>query len=233
MHIYIASKRKKKERKKENSTCAQRRLRVWSEFSLSAWRKLGSLPTHWAHIEDYDLTRRMPRLIWVFAGRKDHFVGLVMRRLITLNVHLLSNWNARVEKKKCRCVDIYIVKYPLNILMQLSRSINLAAPIINFPSLKRQPTHKKQAPPPPWPSPPHQPIVVHQTFATEPLALNKVIIVMSVEPKLEDLKTHKSLIHTTATWRWLSYRSAGNIDQVRPTSLLRRDFNDMSHRSPN
>ena len=35
---------------------------------------LGSLPTHWAHIEDYDQTGRMPRLIWVFAGRKDHFV---------------------------------------------------------------------------------------------------------------------------------------------------------------
>ena len=42
---------------------------VWSEFSLSAWRKLGSLPTHWAHSEDSDQTGRMPRLIWVFAGR--------------------------------------------------------------------------------------------------------------------------------------------------------------------
>ena len=27
---------------------------VWSEFSLSAWRKLGSLATHWAHSEDSD-----------------------------------------------------------------------------------------------------------------------------------------------------------------------------------
>ena len=26
---------------------------VWSEFSLSAWRKLGSLATEWAHIEDW------------------------------------------------------------------------------------------------------------------------------------------------------------------------------------
>ena len=42
---------------------------VWSESSLSAWRKLGSLPTHWAYIEDSDQTGRMPRLIWVFAGR--------------------------------------------------------------------------------------------------------------------------------------------------------------------
>ena len=41
---------------------------VWSESSLSAWRKLGSLATHWAHSEDSDQTGRMPRLIWVFTG---------------------------------------------------------------------------------------------------------------------------------------------------------------------
>ena len=50
--------------------CAQRKLRsAWAESSLSAWRKPGSLATHWAHSEDSDQTRRMPRLIWVFAGR--------------------------------------------------------------------------------------------------------------------------------------------------------------------
>ena len=42
---------------------------VWSESLLSAWRKLGSLVTHWAHSEDADQTGRMPRLIRVFAGR--------------------------------------------------------------------------------------------------------------------------------------------------------------------
>ena len=42
---------------------------VWSESSLSAWRKLGSLATHWVHSKDSDQTGRMPRLIWVFAGR--------------------------------------------------------------------------------------------------------------------------------------------------------------------
>ena len=42
---------------------------VWSESSLSVWRKLGSLATHWAHSEDSVQTGRMPRLIWVFAGR--------------------------------------------------------------------------------------------------------------------------------------------------------------------
>ena len=42
---------------------------VWSESSLSAWRNLGPLATHWAHSKDADQTGRMPRLIWVFAGR--------------------------------------------------------------------------------------------------------------------------------------------------------------------
>ena len=41
---------------------------VWSESSLSAWRKLGSLATQWAHSKDSDQTRQMPRLIRVFAG---------------------------------------------------------------------------------------------------------------------------------------------------------------------
>ena len=41
---------------------------VWSESPLSAWRKLGSLATHWAHSEDSDQTGRMPRLIWVSLG---------------------------------------------------------------------------------------------------------------------------------------------------------------------
>ena len=42
---------------------------VWSESLLSAWRKLRSLATNWAHSIDSDQTGRMPRLIWVFAGR--------------------------------------------------------------------------------------------------------------------------------------------------------------------
>ena len=36
---------------------------VWSESSLSALRKSGSLATHWAHSEDSDQSGRMPRLI--------------------------------------------------------------------------------------------------------------------------------------------------------------------------
>ena len=45
------------------------------QSSLSAWRKLGSLATHWVHSKDSDQTGQMPSLIWVFAG---NFVGFVM-----------------------------------------------------------------------------------------------------------------------------------------------------------
>ena len=55
---------------------------VWSESSLSAWRKLGCWATHWVHSEDSDQTGWMPRLISVFAGRRCHFVGFVLRQLI-------------------------------------------------------------------------------------------------------------------------------------------------------
>ena len=68
--------------------CAQRRqislgiCPVWSESSLSAWRKLGSLATHSVHSEGSDQTGQMPMLIWVFAGRTCHIVGFVMLWLI-------------------------------------------------------------------------------------------------------------------------------------------------------
>ena len=54
---------------------------VWSESSLSAWRKLGSSATI-KRTAKTDQTGQMPRLIWVFAGRTCHFVGFVMRQLI-------------------------------------------------------------------------------------------------------------------------------------------------------
>ena len=58
---------------------------VWSESSLSAWRKLGSLATHWAHSEDSDQTGWMPRLIWVISGGTCHFVCFVMTRLLSVH----------------------------------------------------------------------------------------------------------------------------------------------------
>ena len=60
----------------QNGMCIQQRLKislgicpVLTESSLSIWRKLGSLATHWVRSKDSDQTGRMPRLIWVFAGR--------------------------------------------------------------------------------------------------------------------------------------------------------------------
>ena len=42
---------------------------VWSEYSLSACRSVWFLATHRASSEVSDQTGRIPRLIWVFAGR--------------------------------------------------------------------------------------------------------------------------------------------------------------------
>ena len=39
------------------------------QSSLPAWRKLGSLATHWAHSEAFHQTGQIPRMIWVFVGR--------------------------------------------------------------------------------------------------------------------------------------------------------------------
>ena len=50
---------------------------VWSESSLSAWRNLGSLATHWAHSEDWSVWADAQvdlSLRWAHT----HFVGFVM-----------------------------------------------------------------------------------------------------------------------------------------------------------
>ena len=66
---------------------------VWSESSLSAWRKLGSLATHWVYSEDSDQSGRMPRLIRIFTGCTGHFVGFVMLWLIWSNVNCFNVGN--------------------------------------------------------------------------------------------------------------------------------------------
>ena len=59
---------------------------VWSESSLYAWRKLGSLTIHWAHSKDSDQHMRMPRLILVFTGRTCHFVAGSYYRIIWIRM---------------------------------------------------------------------------------------------------------------------------------------------------
>ena len=58
---------------------------VWSESSMSAWRKCGSLTTYKAHSEESDQTGQLPSLVWAFTGRLCHFVGFVMRLLKCYN----------------------------------------------------------------------------------------------------------------------------------------------------
>ena len=77
---------------------------VWSESSLSAWRKLGYLATHWAHSEDSDQTGRIPRLIWVFAGRIVTLLVLSYRGSHSFEWHLSrsttkpTKWHVRPAK---------------------------------------------------------------------------------------------------------------------------------------
>ena len=58
------------------------RCPVWSESSLCAQWVAKDPSFLSVDSEDSDQTGRMHRLIWVFAGRTDHLVGFVMRRLI-------------------------------------------------------------------------------------------------------------------------------------------------------
>ena len=75
---------------------------VWSESSLCAWWVAKDPSFLHADSEDSDQTGRMPRLIWVFAGRTCHFVGFVMRRLIC-------------------CFNITKTKFPLQTLLILMK----------------------------------------------------------------------------------------------------------------
>ena len=69
---------------------------VWSESSLSAWRKLGSLVTHWAYSEDSDQTGWLPRLIWVFAIRTKK--AWVLSHPMNAQRWLWSDWaNAQAD----------------------------------------------------------------------------------------------------------------------------------------
>ena len=77
---------------------------VWSEASLSAWRKAGSLAIHKALSQDADQTwqmprliGQMPRLICVFAGQTSHFVGFVM----LMRLWYFSSFVTSLFKRAC------------------------------------------------------------------------------------------------------------------------------------
>ena len=64
---------------------------VWSEFSLCAQWVAKDLSFLHTDSEDPEQTGRMPRLIWVFAGRTCHFVGYVTMRLILVKFRSLND----------------------------------------------------------------------------------------------------------------------------------------------
>ena len=59
---------------------------VWSESSLCTQRVAKGPSFLHVGSEDSDQTGRMPRLIWVFAGRTSHFVCFIMKRLVYIFV---------------------------------------------------------------------------------------------------------------------------------------------------
>ena len=108
---------------------------VWSEASLSTWRKLGSLATHSAHSGDSDQTGRMPRLIWVFPGCTDHFVGFVMRWLI----YSFKVFSMESDKE----VQGYVYSVVLTFAGSLRRNWNIQ-PVASFSGPGRHQCIKKQ-----------------------------------------------------------------------------------------
>ena len=67
--------------KKNKMTCAPSEDSNQPGHPPSQWVAEDPMFLH-ADSEDSDQIGRMSRLIWVFAGRRGHFVGLVVRRLI-------------------------------------------------------------------------------------------------------------------------------------------------------
>ena len=63
---------------------------VWSESSLSTWRKLGSLATHWAQSEDSEQTGRMPRLL-VLSCRGSVKFAIILLVITVLKMHVMQN----------------------------------------------------------------------------------------------------------------------------------------------
>ena len=85
---------------------------VWSESSLSAWRNLWSLATHWAHCEDSDQTGRMPRLIWVFVGRT--LILLVCHAVAHFSTLLRGAGGRRLFLSVAFHGGVFIVFYSVN-----------------------------------------------------------------------------------------------------------------------
>ena len=71
---------------------------VWSESSLSAWRKLRPLATHWAHSEDSDQTGRT-RILLVLSCRGSYAVVQLFEYFVfeALHVHCVKWFQVSVN----------------------------------------------------------------------------------------------------------------------------------------
>ena len=80
---------------------------VWSESSLSAWRKLGSLATHWVHSEDSDQTGRCPG--WSVSLLGAHAILLVLSRgganVLARDALICTTNNLSVYRKSPKILD--------------------------------------------------------------------------------------------------------------------------------
>ena len=102
---------------------------VWSESSLSAWRKLGSLATHWAHSKDSDQTGQMPRLIWVFAGRTLILLVLSCRGSFFMffeKVVVVKYIYHRTCKQWCNMFYAYVYKWSYYLISAHALIFNLS-----------------------------------------------------------------------------------------------------------
>ena len=97
---------------------------TWSASSLSTWRNLGSLATHWAHWEDSDQTGQMPWLISLhWAHSHCWFCHVLAQLCLCGNIRKMSvpvplDWKKLFrlysDKMLCSdCADTHCSRLPL------------------------------------------------------------------------------------------------------------------------
>ena len=100
---------------------------VWSESSLSAWRKLGSLATYWAHNEDSGQTWRNPRLMWVFAGRTVILMVLSWGgSFLCTKRHGRKTWNYKIFRSMTTQAKLPVRPMKTQISLQLRHPLSLS-----------------------------------------------------------------------------------------------------------
>ena len=103
-----------------------------------------------ADSEDSDETGRMPRLIWVFAGRTCHFVGFVMWRLISFCGHQKFQipWNKLMIRQLGRAKRICYLSPMRAAKVQASlriRAVSPEPPLLAHTSSESRGTFRQKA----------------------------------------------------------------------------------------